>query len=124
MVYDLDASHEKYIKVTVSGVVDKASLIAAMSELMQHSDYIQKHSFWNFHEAIIGLSIVDLKKIADVLRLYKPKEKEFANKSAIVVPGEMHKVMVDLFIEMTKLLPFKYKVFYNMEKAEAFLCSE
>ena len=107
MVYDLDVSHEKYIKVTVSGVVDKASLIAAMSELMQHSDYIQKHSFWNFHEAVMGLSIGDLKEIADVLRLYKPKEMVFANKSAIVVPGEMHKVMVDLFIEMTKLLPFK-----------------
>ena len=124
MNYDLDASHEKYIKISISGIVDKSSLVAAISELMQHSDYIQKHSFWDFYEATMGLTIGDLKEIAGVLKLYKPKEKEFANKSAIIVPGEMHKAMVDLFITMTKLLPFEYKVFNDLERAEAFLCSE
>ncbi len=124
MEYVLDASNKKYIKVTVSGIVDKSNLVAAMSELMQHSEYIKKHSFWDFYEATIGLTIGDLKEIAGVLKLYKPKIKDFANKSAIVVPGEMHKAMVDLFITMTKLLPFEYKVFNDRKKAEAFLYSE
>ncbi len=124
MKYDLDASNEKYIKVTVSGIVDKSNLVAAMSDLMQHSEYIQKHSFWDFYDSTIGLTIGDLKELAGVLKLYKPKIKEFANKSAIVVPGEMHKAMVGLFITMTKMLPFEYKVFNDKEKAEAFLYSK
>lgn len=121
MEYHLDTSHDRYIKVTVSGVITKSMLITAISELMGHPDYIHKHSLWNLSESSVGLTISDLKEIVGVLSLYKPEDNNFANKSAIVVPGEMHKAIVDLFIKMSKWLPFKYKAFYNVEEAEAFL---
>jgi len=123
MEYELDASHNKYIKVTVSGIIEKVSLIAAISELMQHSEYLSKHTLWDLSNSTVGLTIGDLKEIAGVLRLFKPKEKNFANKSAIVVPGQMHKAMVDLFITMANRLPFKYKAFNDNEEAIAFLKS-
>ncbi|MCP3873986.1 MAG: hypothetical protein GY699_12620 [Desulfobacteraceae bacterium] len=123
MEYDLNTSIEKYIEVTVSGLVDKTGLIAAISELMNHPDYTQKNTLWNFYESSIDLNIGDLKEISEVLSFYKPEDKKFANKSAIVVPGEMHKAMVDLFISMSKFLPFKYKAFRDKEKAKAFLQS-
>lgn len=123
MTYKLDASHEKYIKITVSNVLEKATLVAAISQLMQHSDYLNKHSFWDFSEATMGLTMGDLSSITGILSQYKPKEKKFANKSAIVVPGQMHKAMGDLFITMANHLPFKYQVFNDKKKATAFLCS-
>ncbi len=123
MEHDLNASPKQYIEITVSGRVYKEGLISAISELMNHPDYTQKHTLWNFYEFSVGLSIGDLKEITGVLSLYKPEDKNFANKSAIVVPGEMHKAMVDLFIAMSKFLPFKYKVFKDKEKAKDFLQS-
>ncbi len=124
MAYALDASHEKYIKITVSGIIEKVSFVAAISELMQHSEYLYKHSLWDLSDSTMGLTIGDLKEIAGVLSLYKPKEKDFANKSAIVVPGQMHKAMADLFINMATRLPFKYCAFNDTNKAAVFLCSE
>ena len=123
MVFELDASNAKYIKIIVSGMVTKPYLISAISQLMQHSEYIDKHSFWDFTDARMGLSIEDLKEIVGILRLYKPKQKNFANKSALLVSGEMNKAMVNVFATMTKLLPFKYRVFTDWKQAEAYVSS-
>ena len=71
MEYQLDASHNKYIKVTVSGIIEKVGFIAAISELMQHSEYLNKHSLWDLSNSTVGLTIGDLKEIAGVLRLFK-----------------------------------------------------
>lgn len=124
MEYKLDASHKQYITVKTTGVITKSMLIAAISELMNHPEYPQKHTLWNFSESSTGLTIGDLKEIASILSLYKPKDKNFANKSAIVVPGQMHSAMADLFITMAKLLPFDYKAFRDIQKAKAFLESK
>ncbi len=124
MEYALDASHEKYIAMIVTGVVEKESLIIAMSELLQHPEFLTKHSLWDLSNAELGLTIGDLKEITGILKLYKPKEEVFASRSAIVVPGQMHKAMVNLFITMTKRLPFKYNAFNDRYEAETFLCSE
>ncbi len=123
MEFTLDASHEKYIKTTVSGMVTKPYLISAISQLMQHPEYIDKHSLWDFSEANMGISIEDLQEIVGILRLYKPKQKNFANKSALLVPGQMNNAMVNLFVTMSKLLPIKYRVFKDWNKAEEYLCS-
>ncbi len=124
MEYKLDTSHEKYIEVTVSGVIKKLSIIAAISELMQHPEYSDKHTLWDMSEALVGLGIGDLKEIAQVLRQFKPQKKNFANKSAIVVPNQTHKAIVDIFITMATHLPFKYRAFNDKEKAKFFLCAQ
>ena len=122
MEYELDTSHETYIKISVSGVVDKVNLIAAISELVMHPDYEKKYSLWDFSRGKMGLSIGDLKEVVGILRLYKIKSKNFANKSAILVPGMLNKAIADVFTTMSKFLPFEYKVFTEFDKAEAFLC--
>ena len=124
MAHQIDASHSTYIQVTVRGRIGKDVLIAAMSELMQHPEYTIKHSLWDLSGGSLGLSISDLREIVDMLRLYKPKEKSFANKSAIVVPGEMHKAVVNIFISMSKMLPFEYTVFQNAGDAKTFLLQQ
>ena len=120
----LDASHNKYIKMTVPGSVTKAVLGDAISDLMTHEEYVHKHVLWDFSESSMGLNISDLREIIGILRLYQPKGKNFAAKSAIVVPGVMHKAMVDMFITMSKMLPFKYAAFRDMESAIRFLVSD
>jgi len=119
--FELDASHSIYIKMRVTGIVDKPGLISAISELMQHPEYLDKHSFWDFTQANLGLSISDLNEIVGILRLYKPRQKEFANRSSILVTGPMTSAIVDMFVKMTALLPFNYRVFNDAKEAEAFL---
>jgi len=123
MDFELDASHEKYIKITISGLIVKLELISVMAEILQHSEYMDKHTFWDLREASMGLSIGDLKEIVGVLRLYKPERKDFADKAALLVPGKMHSAMAEMFVTMSKLLPIKYRVFNDWNKAEAYLCS-
>ncbi len=122
MKFTLDATHDKYIKIVVSGLVVKPELISVISQLMQHPDYLDKHSFWDFTESNMGLSIGDLQEIVGVLRLYKPKQKNFADKSALLVSGQMNSAMVNVFATMAKVLPFKYKVFKDKDSALSFLC--
>ncbi len=43
MEFKIDASHNKYIKIVVSGLVSKTELISAISELIQHPEYMNKH---------------------------------------------------------------------------------
>jgi hypothetical protein len=78
---------------------------------------------WHFTEGTSELTIADLREIAGIFSLYKPKIKEFANKSAIIAPGLMNKAIGEIFVSMTRLLPVKYKVFDDIESAEAFLVS-
>ncbi len=123
MGYTLDASHNDYLKITINGIIDKRTTVSAMSELMQHPEYTVKHSYWDCTNASLGLTIGDIKEIVGILRLYKPNVKGFANKSVFVVPGEFNKAMVDLFISMTKLLPWHYRVFKEHESAVKYLTS-
>jgi hypothetical protein len=123
MDFELDSSHDNYIAMTVSGGVDKAGLISAISQLVQHPEYLDKHSFWDFTKADMGLTMGDLSEIIGVLRLYKPAQSDFADKSALLIPGKMNQAMVNVFVTLAKVLPFKYKVFNDSNKAKSFLSS-
>jgi len=123
MDFTIDATHNEYIKIIVSGVVVKSEIISTISQLLQHPEYLEKHTYWDFREATMGLSIGDLGEIVGILRLYKPKQKQFANKSALLVSGQMNSAMVNVFATMTKMLPFNYKVFKDEDQALSFLCS-
>jgi|GEM_PF-1377060 len=124
MEYQLDESHARYIRMTVTGLVEKKGLTAAMSKLLAHPDYPDKHSLWDFTDAAMGLSIGDLREIAGILRLYKTRNKNFANKSALVVPGFMDMGMAKIYVSLTKLLPFDYRVFQSIDQALNFLIPE
>ncbi len=124
MEYTLDNSHSVYIQMNVSGVVDKSGLLSAMSELVMHPDFTDKHSLWDFTQATMGLSISDFGEIAGVLGLYKSQKKNFANKSALLIPNLMELSMAKMFVSISKLLPFKYKVFKTREKALVFLVND
>ena len=123
MEFELDASHQKYIKITLSGLVMKPELISVMAKILQHPEYLDKHTFWDLTEASMGLSITDLKEIVGVLRLYKPERKDFANRAAMLVSGKLNSAMLEMFVTMSKLLPIKYRVFNDWDKAEAYICS-
>ncbi len=123
MDFQLDASHEKYIKITISGLVVKPELISVMAKILQHPEYLDKHTFWDLTEASMGLSVADFKEIIGVMRLYKPERKDFADKAALLVPGKFNSAMAEMFVTMSKLLPIKYRVFNDWDEAEAYLCS-
>ena len=110
--------------MTVSGVVEKKGLIRAMSELMVHPDYQVKHTLWDFAGGEMGLSMGDLGEIAGILKLYKTRGTAFANRSALVVPGFMDMSMARVYVSLSKLLPFDYRVFKTLEDAQAFLTSD
>ena len=122
MDYTLDHTHQDYIRMTVSGFMNKHDLLEAMKELITHPDYSTKHTLWDMTDVDRGtIGMADVKEIIGFLRLYKPKEKNFANKSVFFVSNDMNKAFIDLFITMSKMLPFKYKVYTSEDEAVAYL---
>ena len=122
MIHQLNDSQSSYIQIVVTGVVEKATLLEAMSEVFRHPDYNFKHSLWNFSNATsLGLSIVDMKELVGILKLFKIKDKTFANKVALLIPNHLHQAMATIFVSLSKLLPFEYKIFQTREAAINFL---
>jgi len=72
----------------------------------------------------MGVSIGELKEIAEALSLYKPEKIVFANKSALVVDSKSYQGMGDFFLSFTKLLPFEYRFFDSHQEAENFLTNK
>jgi len=121
MGFTIEADHPAYLKIIVDGLMEKTVVLSAMAELLNHPDYCEKHSYWDLSNARMGLSLQDLKEIIGVMRLYKPRRKTFANKSAIVVDGKLEIAMANMFVTLSTLAPFRYKAFTNHEKARHYL---
>lgn len=121
MDHILNDSDPQFIVMTVTGVVDKAGIIAALSKLLTHPDYKAKHTMWDFTGATMGLSLGDFREIAGVLGLFKPRTEHFANRSALVVPHPMERNMAKVYVSISKVLPFDYRVFQTREAAREFL---
>lgn len=120
---ELDSSHKRYIRITISGLIVKPELISVMAQILQHDEYLDKHTFWDLRDASMGLSIGDLKEIVGILKLYKPERENFADKAALLVPGKFNSAVAEMFVTMSKLLPIKYRVFSDHDKAQAYLLS-
>ena len=101
MEYTLDTSHERYIKISVNGLIVKSELVKLMAEILKHPLYPDRHTFWDLRHASLGLSISDLKEIVGVLRLYNPPVKRFSGKAALLVPGKMNTAIAEIFVAMT-----------------------
>lgn len=122
MIYQLNDSHSSYLQIIVTGVVEKTSLLDAMSALMRHPDYHHKHSLWDFSCATtMGLSMDDMKELVGILKLFKTEDKAFANKAAMLIPDHLHQAMATIFVSLSTLLPFEYKIFQTREAAINFL---
>ncbi len=117
----IDTSIDSFFKIVVTGIVNKADLNPVLSEIITHPDYAKKNTLWDYSSAHLDLNIEDITELSGILRLIKPKTENFANKSVIVVPGEMDKAKVDFFISTTKLGPLKFKVFQDTKSAESYL---
>ena len=122
MDYRLDHSYQNYIKIAVKGNLEKDILLKAMSQLFTHPDYCRKNSLWDLRQASQGsINILVLTEIVGFLRLYRPKTEFFANKVAILVSTDMNKALVNVYITLSRLLPFKFKVFTDQSDVELFL---
>jgi hypothetical protein len=121
MQTDLDWSHDQYVRITVSGTINKTDLVGLMAEILQHPDYTKKHTFWDLRHVTMGLSIADLREIIGVLKLYRPQTRDFADRAALLVPGKMNQAMAQVFVTMTRMLPIRYQVFSDWETAQQFL---
>ena len=119
--YSLEDTHPSFIEVRVNEHLVKSTLILSMGALFNHPNYYEKHTLWNLSEAEMRLSFSDLNEIAGMLRLFKPEKQSFANKSAILVSGKMNVSLAKMFVGLTKLLPFEYRVFTNRSEAVSFL---
>lgn len=67
MEAELDSSHAQYIKLTINGLIVKPELISVMAQILQHPEYLDKHTLWDLREANMGLSIADFKEIVGVM---------------------------------------------------------
>ncbi len=121
MDYTLDNTHKKYIKIIVTGSLEKNRIIHETKALMTHPKFKIKHSLWDLTGADQGdIDILDVRGIVGG-RLYRSKEKNFANKSAFLVSGGVNKSLINIYITMANLLPFKYRVFTVQDEARRFL---
>ena len=66
----------------------------------------------------MNFSFEELKKNVGIMKLYKPKTKKFANKLALLVEGHLEFALSNLFVLITKLLPFEYKAFTKLVDVE------
>ncbi len=122
MDYKLDDSHQQYIIIEVTGTLEKVTLLKTMGQLINHPDYSRKHSLWDLRQASQGnLDILDIKEIVGFLRLYRPKDESFANKGAFLVSSDVNKALINIYITLSRLLPFKYQVFTQESEAVGFL---
>tara|TARA_B100000614_G_scaffold240530_1_gene240975 strand:- start:1775 stop:2134 length:360 start_codon:yes stop_codon:yes gene_type:complete len=119
----MDDSHDRYIRITVAGSLEATSMSEAISRLMRHPDYDIKHSYWDCRKAVMGMTLSDLTEIVRVFNMYKPETEVFANRSAILVAGEVNRSMVKMFISAVKMFKFNFRVFTVPGEAEAFLCA-
>ena len=93
-----------------------------MGELINHPDYSKKNSLWDLTQALQGnIAMSDIKEIIGFLRLYRPKGKSFSNKGAFLVSSNVNKALINIYITLSKMLPFKYRVFTEQIEAEHFL---
>lgn len=107
----------------MNGYLTKYEMLTAILEVMRHPDYHHKHSFWDCTDAMMRMSLFDLKEIVDTFKSYQPQGENFANKIAVLISGNMNKAIMDIFIPMTKVLPFHFKAFTIQDELEKFLCS-
>ena len=125
MEYRIDDSHQHYIKIVVNGALEKDRVIEVIKDLVTHPEYEKKHSLWDMANAEQGtFDIMDIREIVGFLRLYRPKRKDFADRSVFIVASEMNRVFVNIYITLSKILPFKYHVCTELSEAEAFLVGE
>ncbi len=122
MGYILD-SEIKYLKIVVDSQLDKQTVLAALNELIEHPEYSVKHTLWDLRRADNSLSMVDLKEIAGIMKLFKPRNQPFANKAVLLVSGKLNIAMANLFVGLTIPLLFEYKAFHDHEKAKIYLNS-
>ncbi|MDD9301193.1 MAG: hypothetical protein HUK40_02160 [Desulfobacter sp.] len=102
--------------------MEKQGTMAAMADLILHPEYPYKHSLWDFTRGTqMKLSMGDLREIVGVLKLLSTREKGFANKSALLVPHMMGMGMAKIYVSLSKLLPFEYKIFTQINEAMDFL---
>ncbi len=120
MEYRIEDHHNGYIKIVIHGPLVKDKILPVMSELLCHPEYPVKNSLWDLRGATMNLSFEDLKEIVGIMKLYKPKTKKFANKSALLVSGKLEIALANLFVLIAKFLPFDYRAFTSLSEAEVF----
>lgn len=101
--------------------MNKDSLLTAISDLMQHPNYHDRHSFWDCTCATLEMSIFDFTEIVNILKPYTPPGRHFKNKVAILLEGEMNKAIMTFFISWTKMLPFNFQVFTKRDDLITFI---
>ncbi len=113
--------HDHYLEVVFDGVLAKHTVLSSLNQLLNHPEYYEKHSLWNMSESKSGVSMNDFKEIVGVMRLFSPKQIDFANKSALLVSGQVNTSLAEMFTEMARTLPFDFKVFSDSSSARAHL---
>ena len=113
--------HDEYLEVVFDGLLEKKTVLSSLNQLLNHPEYYSKHSLWNMTGSRLGFSISDFKEIIGVMRLFSPKEKEFSNRSVLLVSGHMNQSMAGLFIDMAGALPFEFSIAAEEREARALL---
>ncbi len=113
--------HDHYLEVVFDGVLVKHTVLSSINQLLNHPEYYEKHSLWNMTDSRVGFSMTDIKEIIGVMRLFSPKKADFANRSALLVAGQVNVSLAEIVIEMARSLPFDFKVFSDPSRAKKHL---
>ncbi len=113
--------HDHYLEIVFDGVLVKQTVLSSLNQLVNHPEYYEKHSLWNLSDIRVGFSMSDIKEIIGVMRLFTPKQADFANRSAFLVSGQVNISLAEIVVEMARTLPFDFKVFSDSSSARAHL---
>ena len=119
--FTINDSHKDYLEIVITGLLHKTLILNASRSVLNHPDYYTKNTLWDFTRARMGLNIQELKEIIGILGLFRPQKSEFANRGAFLVKGRMNASIANMFVGMTALLPFKYRVFSDIQNAKAYV---
>lgn len=114
-------THDHYLEVVCDGLLIKHTVLSSLNQLLNHPEYYEKHSLWDLSAIRVGCSMSDVKEIIGVMRLFSPKQADFANRSAWLVSGQINLSLAEMIIEMAKTLPFDFKIFSDSSRAREHL---
>ena len=113
---------EDYILVEPEEGADFREIRRGIARLIYVPEIRDKNDIWVFRKGFEKLSPDDLFKLRDIIKEIHPKDSK-AIKTALVVESAVQSSLEKAFVQIAEDLPHEFKVFSNLQDAEAWTMS-
>ncbi len=113
---------EDYILVEPEEGAAFREIRRGIARLIYVPEIRDKNDIWVFRKGLEKLSPDDLYKLRDIIKEIHPKDSK-AIKTALVVESAVQSSLEKAFVQIAEDLPHEFKVYSNLQDAEAWIMS-